>query len=221
MSTLILQKNQTSDLVSDKGTPVLDMSVGVNWGMINSLGQSKAAGFLGKLATVVGVESAVKTAVDLDLSMVFVDQSGDIIDICYFGKKRLWNGAVNHTGDDLTGDEEQDDSDNEIIQLRGLQIPPHVQQVFVVLNSYRHQKFDEIPYIGINFYEGIVNMSDKGLRFAEFSMTNDKSFAGKECCILARLDRTLKGFSCTILGDCTDDTSLRALAATAVAKHRS
>lgn len=221
MSTLILQKNQTSDLISDKGTPILNMSVGVNWGMINSLGQSKAAGFLGKLASAVGVENAVKTAVDLDLSMVFVDKDGAIIDTCYFGNKRLWNGAINHTGDDRTGDGEQDDSDNEIIHFRGLQIPSEVQQVFVVLNSYTHQKFDEIPYIGINFYEGIVNMSDKGLRFAEFSMTNDKNFAGKECCILARLDRTLKGFSCTIVGDCTEDKTLRALAATAVAKYRS
>ena len=219
MSKLILAKNKTEDLVTSTGTPVLDFSCGCNWGMINSLGSSKAAGFLGKVFGSVGAGDVVKKAVDLDLSMVFVDGKKQIVDICYFGKKRLWNGAVNHTGDDLTGDEEQDDSDNEIIQFKGLNIPPDVQHVFVVLNSFRHQKFDEIPYIGINFYEGLVNLSDKGLRFAEFSMTNDKSFANKECCILARLDRTLKGFSCTILGDCTDDTTLRALADTAVKKH--
>lgn len=50
-------------------------------------------------------------------------------------------------------------------------------------------------------------------------MTNDKNFAGKECCILARIDRTLKGFSCTVLGECTADTTLRALAETAVKNH--
>ena len=219
MSTLVLQKNTATDLVSDKGTPVLDMSVGVNWGMINSLGTSKAAGIFGKLAEVVGVSSTVKTAVDLDLSVVFVDGNKQIVDILYFGKKKCFNGAAIHTGDDLTGDDEQDDSDNEIVQLKGLQIPSNVQHAFVVLNSFRHQKFDEIPYIGINFYEGLVNLSDKGLRFAEFSMTNDKNFAGKECCILARIDRTLKGFSCTVLGECTADTTLRALAETAVKNH--
>lgn len=219
MSTLVLKKNTSADLVSDSGTPVLEMSVGVNWGMINSLGSSKAAGFLGKMFSSVGAGDVAKKAVDLDLSMVFVDGNKRIVDTCYFGKKRLWNGAVQHTGDDLTGDDEQDDSDNEIIQFKALNIPADVQHVFVVLNSYRHQMFDEIPYIGINFYEGLVNLSDKGLRFAEFSMTNDKAFAGKECCILARLDRTLKGFACTILGDCTDDSTLRALSETAVSKH--
>lgn len=218
MSTLILQKNQTTDLVSDKGTPVLDMSVGVNWGMINSLGTSKVAGIFGNIANKIGAGSAVKTAVDLDLSVVFVDGNKQIVDILYFGKKNCFHGAAIHTGDDLTGDEEADDQDNEIVQLKGLKIPANVQHAFVVLNSFRHQKFDEIPYIGINFYEGLVNLSDKGLRFAEFSMTNDKHFAGKECCILARIDRTLKGFSCTVLGDCTDDTTLRALADTAVRK---
>lgn len=219
MSTLVLQKNTAADLVSDKGTPILDMSVGVNWGMINSLGTSKTAGFLGKLASAVGVETAVKTAVDLDLSVVFVDGNKQILDILYFGKKNCFSGAAIHTGDDLTGDDEADDQDNEIVQLKGLKIPSNVQHAFVVLNSFRHQKFDEIPYIGINFYEGLVNLSDKGLRFAEFSMTNDKNFAGKECCILARIDRTLKGFSCTVLGECTADTTLRALAETAVKNH--
>lgn len=216
---LVLKKNVTVDLNSEKGTPVFDMSVGVNWGMINKAGNSKAAGFLGKVFSSVGASDVVKQAVDLDLSMVFVDDKKQIVDTCYFGKKRLFNDAVVHTGDDLTGDDEQDDSDNEIIKFKGMKIPFEVKTVFVVLNSFRHQMFDEIPYIGINFYEGLVNLSDKGLRFAEFSMTNDKAFAGKECCILARIDRTGKGWACTVLGDCTDDKTLRELSATAVRKH--
>lgn len=216
---IVLSKNVTTDLTSNSGTPVLKMSVGVNWGMINKAGTSKAAGLFSKMASIVGAGAVVKEAVDLDLSMVFVDGNKQIVDICYFGKKNLFGGGVAHTGDDRTGDDEQDDSDNEIIKLDGLKIPMNVTTVFVVLNSFRHHPFDQIPYVGINFYEGLVDLSDKGLRFAEFSMTNDKSFAGKECCILARIDRTGKGFSCTILGDCTADTTLRGLADTAVTKH--
>ena len=216
---LVLKKNETSELNSDKGTPVFNMSVGVNWGMISQLGTSKAASLFEKVLGRVGAADSVKTAVDLDLSMVFVDDKKKIVDICYFGKKNLFSGAVKHSGDDRSGDSEQNDSDNEIIKLEGLKIPFEVKHVFVVLNSYSHQKFDEIPYIGINFYEGLAELNGKELRFAEFSMTNDKAFAGKECCILARIDRTGKGFSCTVLGDCTDDKTLRDLANTAVAKH--
>lgn len=216
---LILTKNQSADLVSDKGTPVFDMSVGVNWDMINNAGNSKAAGFLGKVFSAVGAGDVVKTAVDLDLSMVFVNDKKQIVDTCYFGNKRLFNGAVQHTGDDLTGDDEQDDNDNEIIKFQGLKIPFDVKTVFIVLNSFRHQMFDAIPYIGINFYEGLVNKGSKGLRFAEFSMTNDKAFAGKECCILAKLVRTGKGWACEVLGDCTTDRTLRELSDTAVRKH--
>lgn len=216
---LVLKKNETADLSGDKGTPVFNMSVGVNWGMISSLGNSQAAGFLGRVLNKVGASNAVQTAVDLDLSMVFVDDNKQIVDICYFGNKQLFSGAIKHSGDDRVGDSEKNDSDNEVIKMEGLKIPFNVKHVFVVLNSYTHQKFDEIPYIGINFYEGLTDRTGKGLRFAEFEMTNDKSFAGKECCILARIDRTGKGFSCTVLADCTDDRTLRDLAATAVRKH--
>lgn len=217
--SLVLKKNETVQLKSNSGTPVINMSVGVNWGMINSLGNSKPAGFLSKVLGKVGADSAVKTAVDLDLSMVFVDGNKKIIDICYFAKKNLFNGAVKHSGDDRTGDSEKDDDDNEIIKLEGLKVPMDVKHIFVVLNSYTHQKFDEIPYIGINFYEGLAELNGKSMRFAEFSMTNDKAFADKECCILARIDRTGNGFECTVLGDCTADRTLRDLANTAISKH--
>lgn len=216
---LMLKKNESATLAKENGTPVLKMSVGVNWGMINKTGSSKASSFLSKLASAVGASDAVMEAVDLDLSMIFVDDKGQHMETCYFGNKRCFNSAIVHTGDDRTGDSDQNDQDNEIIKFDGLKMPANFKTAFVVLNSYTHQKFDQIPYIGINFYDGLVNLSDKGLRFAEFSMTNDKMFAGKECCILAKITRTLKGYDCEVLGECTADRTLRDLERTCITKH--
>lgn len=216
---LILKKNQSTDLVSDKGTPVLNLTIGANWGMISKTGDSKAAGFFNRVASALGAGETVKTAVDLDLSMVFVNGKGEMVDMCYYGNKRLFSGAVQHSGDDLVGDDEQNEDDNELIKFDGMKVPFDVSTVYVVLNSFRHQMFDEIPYIGISFYEGLVNKGSKGLRFAEARVEKEKEAAGKECCILAKIVRTGKGWNVTPLFDYTSDTNLRDLARTAILKH--
>ncbi|QMV48297.1 tellurium resistance protein [Proteus phage Vb_PmiP-P59] len=218
MSTLVLNKNETTRLLNEKGTPVIDISFGVNWGKINRAGTSKASGLLVKALSFVGAEKAILEDVDLDLSLILADSDKKKVDTVYFGKLRSSCGSVTHTGDDRSGDDEDDGMDNEIITIKGLKVPSNVKHMYAVLNSYSHQKFDEIPYIGINIYDGLVK-DGKGMKIAEFNMENDKKFAGKECAILARLDRTGSGWEVTVIGENTTDKTLTDLTRTVLRNY--
>lgn len=209
---IILNKGETVPVVKkDTDTPVVNLTVGAAWGKIAKMGESKAAGFISKLLNKVGAADVVYEEVDLDLSLVFFDKDKNVIETCYFGNKRLWNGAVQHTGDDLVGSDESDGSDNERIKIEGVRIPANVTSVFVILNSYRHHKFDEIPYIGFAIYDGLYGLNDKAARLMEFRLDNDSTFKGSESAIMARIDRTAKGFTVTPIGQPTSDSDIAGL----------
>lgn len=218
MAVLALNKNESTRLVSEKGTPVIDISFGANWGKINRAGKSAAAGLFGRLASKIGVGDAVLEDVDLDLSLIMVDNKGDIYDTVYFNNLKSKDQSVTHTGDDRAGDDEDDGIDNEIISIKGASVHPSVVSMFAVLNNFSHQKFDEIPYMGLSVYEGFVK-NGKGLRIAEFRLSDNKQFKGKESIVLARLDKTNSGWEVTVIGECTDDTSLPTLSRTAIKNY--
>ncbi|MFW3388566.1 UNVERIFIED_CONTAM: TerD family protein, partial [Kocuria sp. CPCC 205274] len=117
---IILNKGETTAVTKkDSDAPVVNLTVGAAWGKIAKLGESKAAGFLGKLLGKVGAADVVYEEVDLDLSLVFFDKDKNVVDTCYFGNKVLFGGGVTHTGDDLVGSDESDGSDNERIKIVG------------------------------------------------------------------------------------------------------
>ena len=129
-----LSKGGRINLSKDENGNSLDkIFFGANWGMIRS-------GWLGG-----------KTAVDLDASVILLDVQGNHIDTVYFGHKDA--PGIHHSGDDLTGDADGDDGiDNETIAVQLSKIDSRVEHVFFVLNSYRNQEFNKIPYIGIRIY---------------------------------------------------------------------
>ncbi|EEQ98539.1 conserved hypothetical protein [Perkinsus marinus ATCC 50983] len=76
--------------------------------------------------------------VDLDVSCVLMDQTGEVLETVFFGNLRSERphsavGAVVHTGDNLTGEGSGDD---EQIILNMNQIGPSVFNVFFVINIY-------------------------------------------------------------------------------------
>lgn len=218
MATIALKKNESTRILNDKGTPVINISIGANWGKINRAGKSTAAGFLGRIASKMGMADTVLEDVDLDLSLVMVGAKGDIIDTVYFGQLQSKDGSVKHTGDDRKGDDEDDGVDNEIISITGAKVGANVKSMFAVLNNFSHQKFDEIPYMGLSVYDGFVK-EGKGLRIAEFRLSDNKQFKGKEALVLARFDKTPSGWNVVAIGECTDDTNLRNLSQTAIANY--
>lgn len=172
-----LSKGGRINLSKDENGNSLDkVFFGTNWGMIR-----RAFG-LGR------------EAVDLDSSVVLLDASGNKVDLVYFGHKDSL--GVHHYGDDLTGDANGDDGmDNETVEVTLSKIDSRVQHVFFVLNSYRHHKFDKIPYIGIRIYtspnnQPKRNVSDPVTVLAQYSLKDMASeFSGKESIILGEAYR--------------------------------
>lgn len=135
-----LSKGGRVNLSKDEnGNKLSKIFFGANWGAI------KSGGFLGF--------GTSKTPVDLDASVVLMDENKRKLETVYFGNKTSRDGAIRHSGDDLVGDTNGDDGlDNETISVNLDQINSNIHFVAFILNSYRHQKFDEIPYMGMRIY---------------------------------------------------------------------
>ncbi|WP_030590101.1 TerD family protein [Streptomyces anulatus] len=113
-----LQKNQTVSLVKG-GAPLLSrVRMGLGW----------EPAFRGK-------------DIDLDASVIAYGPSRNHLDSCYFGKLTILNGAIKHSGDNLTGDGAGDD---EVIVVDLGRIPTEATGLVFTVNSFTGQKFNEV-----------------------------------------------------------------------------
>ncbi|MGC5535243.1 TerD family protein [Streptomyces sp. SR-10] len=113
-----LQKNQTVSLVKG-GAPLLSrVRMGLGW----------EPAFRGK-------------DIDLDASVIAYGPNRNHLDSCYFGKLTILNGAVKHSGDNLTGEGAGDD---EVIMVDLGRIPAEATGLVFTVNSFTGQKFNEV-----------------------------------------------------------------------------
>ncbi|MEU0834285.1 TerD family protein [Streptomyces sp. NPDC005969] len=113
-----LQKNQTVSLVKG-GRPLLSqVKMGLGW----------EPAFRGK-------------DIDLDASVIAYGPNRNHLDSCYFGKLSILNGAVKHSGDNLTGEGAGDD---EVIVVDLGRIPSEATGLVFTVNSFSGQKFTEV-----------------------------------------------------------------------------
>ncbi|MFD5328702.1 TerD family protein [Streptomyces sp. NPDC127092] len=113
-----LQKNQTVSLVKG-GRPLLSqVKMGLGW----------EPAFRGK-------------DIDLDASVIAYGPQRNHIDSCYFGKLSILNGAIKHSGDNLTGEGAGDD---EVIVVDLGRLPADVTGLVFTVNSFSGQKFTEV-----------------------------------------------------------------------------
>jgi tellurium resistance protein TerZ len=118
-----------------------------------------------------------KEAVDLDASCALYDDNKQLIDVVYFGHLKSNDGAVKHSGDDLTGDMAGDDGlDNEVITVDLGGLSSSIGYVAFILNSFRGQDFGTIPFASIRIYEGTPTRVNEV--FATYDIANSKDFAG-------------------------------------------
>ncbi len=112
-----LQKNQTVSLVKG-GAPLLSrVRMGLGW----------EPAFRGK-------------DIDLDASVIAYGPDRNHLASCYFGKLTILNGAVQHSGDNLTGEGAGDD---ETIMV-DLGLPAEATGLVFTVNSFTGQKFNEV-----------------------------------------------------------------------------
>jgi tellurium resistance protein TerZ len=158
-----LQKGQRISLEKSNGSKLQTICVGINWGAIEKKG---LFGF-----------GTSKEAVDLDASCALYDDSKRLIDVVYFGHLKSNDGAVRHSGDDLTGDMAGNDGlDNEVITVDLAGLSSSISYVAFILNSFRGQDFGTIPFASIRIYEGTPTRVNEV--FATYDIANSKDFAG-------------------------------------------
>lgn len=190
--TISLEKGQRISLEKD-GDTLKTIALGVNWGSIEK------KGLFGSKKTV---------AVDLDASIGLFDAQGDLVETIYFGHKHSKCGSIHHSGDDLTGDTGGDDGiDNEVIQIDLARLPNNIERVALILNSFRHQDFADIPYANVRIHDG----KPEGNRsvFARFDIANDSKFAGSVSMIIGSVYRHNGGWKFSSIGEPTKDRDLR------------
>ncbi|MEV7423898.1 MULTISPECIES: TerD family protein [unclassified Streptomyces] len=113
-----LRKNETVSLVK-AGRPLLSqVKMGLGWEPAYSGGD-----------------------IDLDASVIAYGPNRDHVDSCYFGKLSILNGAIKHSGDNLTGDGAGDD---EVIVVDLGRIPQEATGLVFTVNSFSGQKFTEV-----------------------------------------------------------------------------
>ncbi|MEN0056267.1 MAG: TerD family protein [Mucilaginibacter sp.] len=158
-----LQKGQRISLEKNNGSKLQSICVGINWGAIEKKG---LFGF-----------GTTKEAVDLDASCALYDDNKQLIDVVYFGHLKSKDGAVKHSGDDLTGDMAGNDGlDNEVITVDLAGLSSQISYVAFILNSFRGQDFGTIPFASIRIYEGTPTRVNEV--FATYDIANSKDFAG-------------------------------------------
>ncbi|MFI5758747.1 TerD family protein [Streptomyces sp. NPDC051569] len=113
-----LRKNETVSLVKG-GRPLLSqVKMGLGW----------EPAYRGK-------------DIDLDASVIAYGPNREHLDSCYFGKLSILNGAVKHSGDNLTGEGAGDD---EVIVVDLGRIPAEATGLVFTVNSFSGQKFTEV-----------------------------------------------------------------------------
>ncbi|PWJ36009.1 TerD family protein [Sediminitomix flava] len=179
-------KKGSSISLEKEGNQLREVCIGLNWGMI----EKKA--FFGLFDE--------KEKVDLDASAALFDQNGEALDVVYFNKLKSDDLAIIHSGDDRSGDEGGDDGfDNEVIQVKLSDIDSKVSRIFFFLNSYEGHDFADIPYSKIRIFEG--NSHEVRDVLATFDLSADISYKGYVSMLMGVLDRDVKGWKFTTLGN--------------------
>ncbi len=163
-----LQKNQTVSLVKG-GAPLLSrVQMGLGW----------EPAYRGK-------------DIDLDASVIAYGSQRNAVDSCYFGKLSILNGAIKHSGDNLTG---EGGGDDEVIMVDLGRIPPEVTGLVFTVNSFSGQKFTEVA----KAYCRLVDPAS-GEELVRFDLTSAEPQTGV---LMAKLVRQYSGeWDMTALGD--------------------
>ncbi|MBE5812932.1 MAG: TerD family protein [Clostridiales bacterium] len=82
---------------------------------------------------------------DIDASVICIDENGRRENVVYYGNLRHPSGAIKHYGDNLTGD---GDGDDEQIEINLDMVPARITKMAIIINIYsarsRRQHFGKV-----------------------------------------------------------------------------
>ncbi|MFJ9805299.1 TerD family protein [Streptomyces wuyuanensis] len=173
-----LQKNQTVSLVKG-GRPLLSqVKMGLGW------------------------EPAYRGRdIDLDASVIAYGPRRNHLDSCYFGKLSILNGAIKHSGDNLTGEGAGDD---EVIVVDLGRIPADATGLVFTVNSFSGQKFTEVA----KAYCRLIDAAT-GEELVRFDLTSAEPQTGV---MMAKLIRQFSGeWEMTAMGEFVKSRTVRGM----------
>ncbi|BAU82370.1 tellurium resistance protein terD [Streptomyces laurentii] len=173
-----LQKNQTVSLVKG-GRPLLSqVKMGLGW----------EPAYRGK-------------DIDLDASVIAYGPQRNHVDSCYFGKLSILNGAVKHSGDNLTGEGAGDD---EVIVVDLGRLPADTTGLVFTVNSFSGQKFTEVA----KAYCRLIDAAT-GEELVRFDLTTAEPQTGV---MMAKLIRQFSGeWEMTAMGEFVKSRTVRGM----------
>ncbi|MFZ4182465.1 TerD family protein [Streptomyces pseudogriseolus] len=173
-----LQKNQTVSLMKG-GRPLLSrVQMGLGW----------EPAYRGK-------------DIDLDASVIAFGPQRNHIDSCYFGKLQILGGAIQHSGDNLTG---EGGGDDEVITVDLGRLPMEVSGLVFTVNSFSGQKFTEVA----KAYCRLMDAST-GEELVRFDLTSAEPQTGV---MMAKLIRQFSGeWEMTAMGDFVKGRTVRGM----------
>ncbi|WP_330293934.1 TerD family protein [Streptomyces sp. NBC_00576] len=173
-----LQKNQTVSLVKG-GQPLLSqVKMGLGW----------EPAYRGK-------------DIDLDASVIAYGPQRNHIDSCYFGKLSIVNGAIKHSGDNLTG---EGGGDDEVIVVDLGRLPQEVTGLVFTVNSFSGQKFTEVAKAYCRLLDAAT-----GEELVRFDLTSAEPQTGV---MMAKMIKQFSGeWEMTAIGDFVKSRTVRGM----------
>ncbi len=173
-----LQKNQTVSLMKG-GRPLLSrVQMGLGW----------EPAYRGK-------------DIDLDASVIAFGPQRNHVDSCYFGKLQILGGAIQHSGDNLTGEGAGDD---EVITVDLGRLPMEVSGLVFTVNSFSGQKFTDVA----KAYCRLLDASS-GEELVRFDLTSAEPQTGV---MMAKLIRQYSGeWEMTAMGEFVKGRTVRGM----------
>ncbi|WP_181383629.1 TerD family protein [Streptomyces sp. NWU339] len=173
-----LQKNQTVSLMKG-GRPLLSrVRMGLGW----------EPAYRGK-------------DIDLDASVIAYGPQRNHVDSCYFGKLQIVGGAIQHSGDNLTGEGAGDD---ETITVDLGRLPQDVTGLVFTVNSFSGQKFTQVAKAYCRLLDATT-----GEELVRFDLTSAEPQTGV---MMAKLIRQFSGeWEMTAMGEFVKSRTVRGM----------
>ncbi|MDN5750459.1 MAG: TerD family protein [Pseudonocardia sp.] len=139
-------------------------------------------------------------SIDLDASAIVIGARGKKTDSVWFMSKSAFRGALEHSGDNLTGHGEGDD---ETITVDLAKLPEDARAIVFVVNSFQGQKFTEVS----RAYCRLLDL-DTNAELVRFELTDSAPRTGVVMSVLRRVDAH---WTMTAVGDFHDGKTVRAM----------
>lgn len=178
-----LSKGQTIDLTKSAGGTLTTIAAAAGWDPAK-----KKKSFFG---------GGGSSEIDLDASCAIFSGS-NLTDTVYFGQKNSQDGAIRHSGDNLTG---AGDGDDETINLDLSRLNPAATAIVFTINSFQGQTFNEVD----NAYTRIIDLKTNA-ELCRYSLSDAGTHTGM---IIGVLKKSGSDWTFTAIGERTNGRTIQ------------